>query len=224
MDGILKYLSETYFTCTLNLLVAFLLGVVGIRYRTKHPIIKNFAYYGWASFMQIILYSVLYSYNIENKALYKKISINVFILIEFIVVYQFLIQAIRYSKIKTFMLLLLPLFIIYIILLHVKDTSFELTEVYILEAILIIVPCCIYFFQLFESSRIEDLKNTPEFWVNAGLLFYFGLTLPLFAFDNWLREHRILKSTGLYAINYISYSVLYMLIIKGYLCNAKKST
>ncbi len=53
-------------------------------------------------------------------------------------------------------------------------------------AILIIISCCYYFFQLLRAPKVRRVWKEPAFWICAGLLFFYTCILPLVVANNVL--------------------------------------
>jgi hypothetical protein len=90
---------------------------------------------------------------------------------------------------------------------------------FLLETISLVPPCLIYFYQLFTTDNPEPLKDQPSFWVITGLLFLKACSIPLLL----TVELMIGYQNAVYTLNYILYSVLFVLLIRAYLCPPSKS-
>jgi len=102
---------------------------------------------------------------------------------------------------------------------------FQITKstVYTVEGVIILLICLSYFIQLFKKPPILNLKNEPVFWISTGALFFFAGTLPYSVLENYLiRNYRELYFPS-YAIFYIFYALLFLMIIRAYLCKPEKT-
>lgn len=58
------------------------------------------------------------------------------------------------------------------------------TLIYSFGAILILVFCALYFYQLIELPVFPKPTQEPSFWIVCGLLIFYGGTLPIWATTN----------------------------------------
>jgi hypothetical protein len=56
----------------------------------------------------------------------------------------------------------------------------------ILECFIIVAYSIFYLYKTFDEFQDEDPSDTPNFWINAGFLFYFSGCLFLFLFSNFI--------------------------------------
>jgi hypothetical protein len=82
------------------------------------------------------------------------------------------------------------------------------------ECVFLVIPCLIYFYELFLTMNLRPLKDQPAFWVVTGILFLNACDIPLLLtaklMGNYFRE--------VYSLNYILYIVLFALLIRAFLC------
>jgi hypothetical protein len=87
----------------------------------------------------------------------------------------------------------------------------------------LLIPTFFYFFQLFKLSPTLNLFDQPTFWINIGILFAFSCTLPLTILE-YFNQKFVYSNFYFYYINFISYSALYVAIIRAYCCQRKGIT
>jgi hypothetical protein len=149
---------------------------------------------------------------------------NLFTLFETAVFSYFLYQVIRSPFMKKFTVLLLALFLIYFTsasFLH--GLYYHNYKAVALESIVILIPCLIFFRELFTRHEPLNLLKDPSFWMITGIFFYLATIFPLFMTLPWLRSHGLNNvAHGLYSINDFAVSVTYFLFIKGFTCRIKK--
>jgi hypothetical protein len=85
---------------------------------------------------------------------------------------------------------------------------------FLLETISLVPPCLIYFYQLFQTNDPQPLKDQPSFWVITGVLFLKACSIPLLLTVDLMTGHQ----NAVYTLNYILYTVLFLLLIRAYLC------
>jgi hypothetical protein len=87
-------------------------------------------------------------------------------------------------------------------------------DVVVPEAAFLVVPCLIYFYELFLTKNLRPLASQPAFWVITGILFLNACDIPL------LLTARLMGSyfREVFSVNYILYIVLFVLLIRAFLC------
>jgi hypothetical protein len=83
----------------------------------------------------------------------------------------------------------------------------------------LVPPCLIYFYQLFQTNDPQPLKDQPAFWVITGVLFLKACSIPLLLTVDLMTGYQ----NSAYTLNYILYTVLFVLLIRAYLCPSPKS-
>jgi hypothetical protein len=105
------------------------------------------------------------------------------------------------------------------IVLHLRLRQETLQVIFTIQAISLLVPCMAYFVSIFTYTPVSTLKDEPHFWVVTGLSFMLICTFPLSLFLNYIEAHESGLYRYLFAIFYIFYSLLFLMIIRAYLCN-----
>jgi len=102
-------------------------------------------------------------------------------------------------------------------------SKFLPSHIEIIEGLIIITYCLYFFYELFTKQPNKTLHTDPSFWAISGMLILFSATTPLFLFFNYLRAIHNPLAKSLYAINNISYSLLFTTFIIAILCDKKSS-
>lgn len=109
-----------------------------------------------------------------------------------------------YKKfIKTFwVLIILPLFII-ISIIDVKINGSQNFDNYAtsFEAIAFSIVSLGSFYFLLNHMIFEKITDLSFFWINSGVLLYFGGNLILFIFNNYLFQSKSFSQTALWGIH-----------------------
>lgn len=150
---------------------------------------------------------------------------NLFTLFEIAVFSWFLFRIIRSARIKILLVALLVFFLPFFI-----QSSYPLDlgrhfndQAVLLESIIIIIPCLVYFKELFARPEPVDLLTEPAFWLVTGVFFYLATVFPLFLTRPYLQDLGMKKiAQSLYSINNFALSITYILFIKGYTCRIKR--
>jgi hypothetical protein len=84
---------------------------------------------------------------------------------------------------------------------------------------MIIIFSLLYFYQLLTRQEFLHVEKQGLFWINAGMLFYFAITIFLFMlFKRMVSAHQ----EGYYVINYITNIISNILFTVGLLCKPQK--
>jgi len=152
-------------------------------------------------------------------------------LVELIIFSNFFYCLIKNYILKKGIIAINIVFAFYFIYMGVIDenTYYGVTEatqskVYTLEAVLLLLICLTYFFQLFKELPFSNAKDEPVFWVSAGILLFMTCTLPYSVLENYISIKYHHFSFSLYSIFYIFYIFLCFMIVRAYLCKAKVAT
>ena len=152
-----------------------------------------------------------------------------FTLLELIIFSHFYYNLIINPTIKKLILLLNLIFIPFFVYMLIKDEKFyktisEITQnlVYTTEGIILLLICLSYFIELFKRPPHLNLKNDPVFWVSTGLLFFLSCTLPFSILETQIRKNHSDLIYWMYPIFYIFYILLFLMIIRAYLCKPEK--
>ena len=93
-----------------------------------------------------------------------------------------------------------------------------LNELYIFHSLGLVLPCVFYFYELFNNSFHERLLDLPHFWAASGIAFYSLCTLPITLITPHLVTHDATLFRNLFAAIYVFYMILFILLIRAYLC------
>lgn len=90
-----------------------------------------------------------------------------------------------------------------------------------IEALCLVIPSLFYFHEFFTSPTNPILKNHPQFWVAFGILLCNGGAIPIYILIALIHNNLTYYFRIFFTINYILYSILFLLIVKAYLCVPK---
>ena len=220
MEELKKILSDSFYTHVLMVISASLALILGLINRRKFKELTLMIFYPIASIVQCFV--AFYSWITDHdRGLLEAdiISESIFILIESFLLYNFFRQVIILKSLKKVVNLIFGIYFSILIYIWISTTSFFAysSKVYLFESFCILSFCFIYFYQLFRLPPKLDLLNVPSFWITIGCLFYFSCTVPLFFMDSvldWFPQYH-----NLYSINFLAYTILFILISKAFLCN-----
>jgi hypothetical protein len=223
-----RLLSLNYYSIALLLICTVAALVISIVHYRRHRRLRIFTYYIIFSLLQdsTALFFMLTLPMDRRPAVGVLVTILTvsygFLFFEFITYNLFILQYInsrlwrRVVRINawTFFVLLLSGFT------GISKYLFRNPLYYfLLETISLVPPCLIYFYQLFRTGDPEPLRNQPAFWVITGLLSLKACSIPLLLTVQLMIGYE----NAVYSLNYILYTVLFVLLIRAYLCPPPKS-
>ena len=140
---------------------------------------------------------------------------NVFMLFEFLVCILYIVRNIssRSRKIAIFINAALYLGLIVAASLRNYHILYR-SSFFFTESFFLLLPCLLYFYDLFVSGHPVLLKNEPAFWIVTGFLFLNAGSIPMYIAEEFGDHYSI----AIYSLNYILYTVLFVLLIRAYRC------
>ena len=203
--------------CTIFITIAFFISIVHRSKKYLFPIqlyifsclILNiidlaFGFYGKNQY-RFVMYAI---YNIQT-------IFEIFLILYFFYV-RLKRKGFRNALISFISFFLLICFVLWI----KKESAFFLYIPALLgiEAFLITSASLLYLYEILNNDYLEDLKSNPNFIITCGILFNFGITVPIyFCWDTLFNlapgSYRILS-----IISQICFNILIISIVKAYLC------
>lgn len=224
MEDLLKYLADSLFTPLLSLLIA-IVGLI-ISFNKSKGILKIFTFYFFAFVLtQTISFSVLVIHQSWSSAhKISKVLDLLFTVLEFLI-FITLFWTIFFGKSKKLLILLTLGFIIIAAYFSYRDLSLvgsinqtSLEHLYIAQSLFLLVPCIIYYINVFSLKEPLPLLQDEYFWVITGLSFFIVCTLPFSYLMKYLRIEEWVLYKYLYSIVYLFYCLLFTMIIRAILC------
>jgi hypothetical protein len=224
--------GPSYFTTIFSLLCA-IIGFVLIR--KKHASQSIFLYYFGAYIALIVVYSLsslfladrITSRSIHYLELYADYLFTIF---EFCVFAYFFQQKLLYQFHRRILSFLSFVYLGSSVLVLIKDLvshhNLQMGTEYLLwalQAICLIIPCVLYFIEIFRKPEIY-LSRTPGFWIVSGLSFFMISSLPFSLFSNYIEAQSPDLAANFTAIFNIFYCLLFMMITKAHFCKMENST
>jgi hypothetical protein len=216
----LKLLSSTYYTVLMMVFFQLIAAIISFIHRKKFQELKYFHIYPLAGLGQSIFFII--SVCSFDKVIGHKIieaSVNIFTLIEVGLFYHLSFQSITIKYFKQIIRFSLLTFGIYCSILWIFTNAFthNSSRLFPIEGIIILIPICFYFINLFKLPPTLNLFNQPSFWINIGMLFAFCCIFPLNLLEYFLQKF-VNTNFYFYYINFVSYAVLYFFVTRAYLC------
>jgi hypothetical protein len=214
---LLNFLAQSFYCAGLMVLMTMAALVVSITHYRRHKSLRIFAYYIALSLLSDITAFFAFPYPTDwNFRLVVFIATtNAFLLFEFIGCTLFILRYIgsplrrRIIRINGLLFFGLLIFGVAMIYPHVMEMYYV-----VLASVFLVLPCLIYFYELFLTANPRPLTDQPAFWVVTGILFLHACDIPLQMTVYFLGSYQ----EAAYTLNYILYSIIFILLIRAYLC------
>jgi len=160
------------------------------------------------------------------------ISNTIISLVEFLVYYYFFLKIIHNKAVIKLMKLFRVAFVSIIIIFTITSFNLQINQNYyssniltVMEFMLLLPPCFVYFYQLFKSDPIIILTQRPSFWIVTGIFFYTLISIPYyllsrFVYNNEYEYRHVLDLVFFYA----PISANFIFLTKGFLCKRTLTT
>lgn len=223
LESILDANYGLYFTGILLMFiagtVAFTIGLRKILTSKVSIYINLFVSYFAFSIIQTTT-SVYFTFHPEDIpfANLDSITAKIFSCLEFLLFTSYIYVVFDTGLSRIIGVIMMVSFPLFCVLYSIASTENEFPYlIFLVESFCLIVPCAIYFFQLFTGVPLENIASQPRFWIVTGLLFYSLTSIPSwlvlkYFYSNWEQLQDIAT------IGFFSTSLFYTLIIKALLC------
>jgi hypothetical protein len=148
---------------------------------------------------------------------------NFFTTFEFVFYFCILYSIINLQKIKKVILFCLWLYPVMAIINILFIQGITRMHFYTLNvgAILIVIFCIAYFYQLIKFPKQAYPLREPAFWICCGLLFFYSITLPIMAGMKLLLFRDSFELKLYYILINISNFFLYGLFTLAFICRLR---
>lgn len=144
-------------------------------------------------------------------------SINVFMLLEFIIFCLFIQRSLVMKITKRANKIILVSFVLFIIYDWSTTDSFDKLPSFLtlIESYLMIPACFLYYFELFYSPPKTDFFRNHRFWIITGIFILFSLLVPIFLQRKIVYRGRLEIYNTIYLITFFAYITLFSFFIIG---------
>ncbi len=218
-------MTLTFLIYAVPLVLATVIALVfSIRHYQSHRTLRIFTYYIFFSLLtDIAAFWERASSGIghgEHIAL--NIYYNLFIVIEFLAFSLFILHYIRKRSarlaIKTTIIVFLAMFL-WISFIHFGFVpSRQYINYIIAESVFLVLPCLIYYYELFITLTARPLKDEPSFWAVTGIFVLKSCSIPLWLTLTWLGRFALIA----FSLNSVLYCILFILLVRAYCCSPDK--
>ena len=214
------FLAQSFYCAVLMMLLTAAALIISIIKRKSHRSLLIFIYYIALSLLEDI--SALFALPAIppwNFLMFLAAFITLaFVLFDVVACTLFILRSIgsplRRRIIRINGLLFFGAMIVEATATHPKNSAIFMVT----DCAFVVLPCLIYFYELFSTVNLRPLKDQPAFWVITGILFQHACDIPLFLTVPYLGNYE----GAAYSLNYIFFSVFFVLVIRAYLCPAEK--
>jgi hypothetical protein len=152
------------------------------------------------------------------------ITAGLFTLFELIFFVYFLTRILVSRKRRAVLWALTGLHLLYFGMNWLKGKVFGMNaDMSLLEAVIVIVGCLMYFREMLLNPVIPVLNKEPAFWMVLGIFCYFVFFIPSVFFASYFALEKLENLTSaFYSLNNYAQIVMYALFIKAMTCLRKK--
>ena len=176
----ISYLAQSYYSMVVMVIATVAALVVSIKYYGRHKDLRIFTYYVAFSLIEDVIGLCGYMAPDRRSAyLPTSIAINSFALFEFIICHLFILHYIMSPKRKLIIKINLFVYPVILAFLLIKNYPASIyTPYFLLGCIFLVIPCLLYYYELFQNVNLQPLKNQPAFWIVTAFLFHNACNIP----------------------------------------------
>ena len=193
-------------------IAAFIAAVLMWR-KAKNTKQKHFVYFlGFVLVIELLGYGIPQIFQIKSQFIY-----NCFTVIS-LLFYLFWFRKILVNK-KIINLFVILFLIATCTAIFIEDFWLSLWRIPLITGIIMILICAIiFYYELLQSDKIINYRESQTFWIVTGLLIFYIGFLPLLLFQPYLKVSKISYRIPITILNIIMYGFF----IKSFLCLKKK--
>jgi hypothetical protein len=221
-SDILVYFGQNYCSRAIMALTAGTAFVVSVRYYRRHPSLRIFCYY--IAFALLQSASNIYKFVADGSDSFEIESVpgdiaivvaDLFMIFDVLVFSYFIHFCVTGRWRRRIIKINAVLFLCILLLYHILTIRFFFHEAFFyLASIFLMLPCLFYYYELFLGINNKPLKNQPSFWIVTGIFLLRAADTPLLL----LLGHLGSAMEAAWALNYILYSIFFILLVRAYRC------
>jgi len=227
MKELLEHWMYVFYTDLLTFLLATTGLIISVKKRKQKPKLQPLFFFFLAYIISELISFLIIAANVENP-LRKHIRLytdTIDTIIEFLAFFFLIRNYIVNAGIKRILNQLLPIFLcmlsayfVYYKIHHKEIDQYFLQTAFTIQASILIVACVLCYIDLFKKEHRLNLTALPFFWIVSGLSLFMLSTLPFSVFGLYLMRTNYQLYVQLFNIFEVFYCVLFLMIIKAYLC------
>ena len=226
MKFLLRDLTESFYTDGICFLMTIIGFITAIKRKERHKSLSVFLFYFGAYFILKSIFFVpgfvshSFFYNVWYKV--ELYSDFIFTFFEYFVFRFFFKSVFKSLKNQIVLTLISYIFVTLFLVLYINDILLVKTlriqtiqNLFSIQAVSLLIPCVLYYIEIFKKTPSFNLTNEPSFWVVTGLSFFMLCTLPYSIFLNYILSLSPDLFFNLYSIFWIFYIFLFCLSSYG---------
>lgn len=138
--------------------------------------------------------------------------------------YYILIKIINIKEIKVYWLVNIGFTMFWIFnLLALEPINTFNSNTSVISALIILLLCLYYIFELSKSDDILYFQKLPSFWIISGILFYSALSTLIFAiYKYYVLQNLVAEGIQIWSLMHFTIVIKYIMISAGLLCYKKR--
>jgi amino acid transporter len=209
------------FVCTIFILIAF---IVSTAHRDKTNLIPIQIYILSCLILNIVDLAYLIFGEHHDHPILHAIQ-NIQTILEIILILYFFFVRLKRKGFRITLLIFILFFLTTCGILWIKTENgfFKLAaDLLGIEAFLITSASLLYLYEILSSNYLEDLRSHPNLIITCGVLFNFGITVPIYFCWDTLSYLAPESEKILSIVSQICFNILLVSIVKAYLCPLPK--
>lgn len=206
--------------------------IIGLRFVRNDKLGRLFLVYLTFDFLIYLANTYLEPFSsltTRQVVLYHNISNNLISLVELLVYFYFFSTILNNKKIIKTMQISAMIFTLLMALLFIAvgygflTTRFSYLTNLIgtIEFMLLVPPCFVYYYELFQNDPVINLHQRPSFWIVTGIFFYAVISIPYYTLDSFVNNlHPRWRVTYLLFFC-IPFAINFIFLTKAFLCKKK---
>ena len=179
------------------------------------------------SYMKFLPYFLFFTFIVEvigwqmgQQGINNAIYFNFYSIIFFIYYLYIIHEILRSGRVKRVLLVCMVVYPILALIniFFIQGPHVFHTMTYSIGALLTIIFCVYFFYELFRIPHSINLKSHPGFWIVTGLLFFSTCTLPFIGLANYIYQFPTVQLINFHFILSFLNVLLYLLITIAFLC------
>ena len=207
-------------------LIAIIIGLLYVRKEKLRILFLVYLIFDFLIFLCDIYLDAFSSFTKKEIDFFIGLTNNLISLVELLVYFYFFSNILRNRTIIKLMKISAMIFIVIIGLLVTTKYSFLTNRFpYItdligtIEFLLLILPCFVFFYELFQDDSAIKLHRRPSFWIVTGIFFYSVMSVPYFMITHFIASNLVNYFSLTYLLLFsIPFTINFIFLTRAFLC------